>query len=164
MYENKPSYATNIENIRFWELLQNVRAYPVSFGIMGVNVAGPQNFFHTSWDGAGAGGYLTINGGCYGPNGMPCASHPDAGKHLDAVIVNLPGTYILSMHVCYSSFTGCQQGGSVWQQIGQSQQILAVNWTPQPFSEGTATPMPPSTRWCVLVQDDPRGKYLRCEQ
>lgn len=161
MAENKQSYATNIENIQFYELLQNVRSYPVRFGIMGVQVAGPQNFFHTSWDGGGAGGYLSINGNCYGPNGMPCAPNPDAGRHLDSVVVNVPGGYALSMYVCYSSFSGCQTAGGVWQQLGQTQNIVAIDWTPQPGIVGQATPAP--TEPCRLITDDPRGIYLQCK-
>ena len=39
--DNKPTYATNIEDIWFYDLIHNVSGSTVNYGVLGVNVVGP---------------------------------------------------------------------------------------------------------------------------
>ena len=161
--DNKPTYATNIEDIWFYDLIHNISGGTINFGILGVNVVGPTlpaSYFKTLWDGAGApGGVLTINAGCWGPNGIPCAPNADAGRQRASLRVTAPGPYTLILSICYSNFTACQQPGGNWQSLA-SVQITAIDWTPQApgMAETRATPAPV----CQLITDDPRGIYLSC--
>jgi hypothetical protein len=159
---NKPSYATYIEDIWHWSWIRNDNGRSVYFGILGVNVVnttlgGSYQFFHTSWDGAGApSGALELYGnGCYGPNGIPCAGRWEDGQHRDAVRVNEPGNYTMSLAICQSNFWACQQPGGAWQVL-DSVTFVAVHWTPQAPGP-TTTPEP-----CRLITTDPRGVYLKC--
>jgi hypothetical protein len=176
--ENKPTYATFIENVFFYEWLHNPTGNTIRFGILGVATNGPQpNYpFRTSWDGAGApGGQLEIFAGCHGPAGIPCAPNPDAGRHQDHVgdsafedspfEIEVPGVYTLQYFVCYSSYAACQQPGGNWQQLGSSLQFTTIHWTPTPGGQGAetdGTPSDASGRLCFLITDNPRGLYLQC--
>lgn len=155
---NKQTYATHIEDIWFYDLIHNPTGATVYFGILGVNVSGPAPYFKTLWDGAGAGGFLSLNAGCYGPNGIPCAPNPDAGRQRASLRVTAPGTYQLTLSICYSSFTACQEPGGNWQSLA-SVSITAIDWTPSP-DEAQARPSP--AELCHLITDDPRGIYLAC--
>jgi hypothetical protein len=175
--DNKPTYATFIENVFFDEWIHNPTGNSVRFGILGVTTTGPQpNYpFRTSWDGAGApGGQLEIYPGCHGPAGNPCANSADAGRHRDVVgdgsyestdfEIRVPGTYTLHFFVCYSDYNACQQPGGNWQELG-STQFTAIHWTPTPSAnaaEPDPTPRDSSGRLCYLITDDPRGLYLSC--
>jgi len=158
--DNKPTYATNIEDIWFYDLIHNVSGGTAYFGILGVNVVGPASKFVTLWDGAGApGGVLTINAGCWGPNGIPCAPNADAGRQRASLRVTAPGTYTLDLSICYSNFTACQQPGANWQSLA-SVQITAIDWTPQ--APGMAETRVTPAAVCQLITDDSRGIYLSC--
>ena len=158
--DNKPTYATNIEDIWFYDLIHNVSGGTAYFGILGVNVVGPASKFVTLWDGAGApGGVLTINAGCWGPNGIPCAPNADAGRQRASLRVTAPGTYTLDLSICYSNFTACQQPGGNWQSLA-SVQITAIDWTPQ--APGMAETRVTPAAVCQLITDDSRGIYLSC--
>src|SRR5574341_511728 len=157
---NKPTYATHIEDIWLFDLIHNVSGGTAYFGILGINMDGPAPKFVTLWDGAGApGGVLSINAGCWGPNGIPCAPNADAGRQKVNVIADAPGQYWLVLSVCYSSFTACQQPGGNWQSLA-SVQITAIDWTPQ--APGVAEARPTPAPVCQLITDDPRGIYLSC--
>jgi len=157
---NKPTYATNIEDIWFYDLIHNISGSNVSFGILGVNVDGPASYFKTLWDGAGApGGVLPLNAGCWGPNGIPCAPNADAGRQRAGLQVTAPGQYTLTLSICYSSFTACQQPGGNWQSLA-SVQITAIDWTPQ--APGTANTQVSLAAVCHLVTADPARIYLAC--
>jgi hypothetical protein len=176
--ENKPTYATFIENVFFYEWIHNPTGSTVRFGILGVATSGPQPGypFRTSWDGAGApGGQLEIFAGCHGPAGIPCAPNPDAGRHQDHVgdsafedspfEIEVPGTYTLQFYVCYSDFSACQQPGGNWQQLGSNVQFTTIHWTPTPSFGQTAPTQAAAAfqgRLCYLITDDPRGLYLQC--
>lgn len=176
--DNKPTYATYIENIFFYENIFNGMGSTIRFGILGVAmVESAQGAypFRTSWDGAGApGGQLEIYAGCHGPAGIPCASSADAGRHEDHVgdgsyestvyEIRVPGQYKMQLFVCYSTYDGCQQAGGVWQPLGNPVQFVAVHWTPSPFEQFEPTPAPRdrNERVCYLITDDPRGMYLQC--
>jgi len=157
---NKPTYATNIEDIWFYDLIHNVSGGTVNFGILGVNVAGPAPYFKTLWDGAGApGGVLPINAGCWGPNGIPCAPNADAGRQRASLRVTAPGLYTLTLYICYSSFNACQQPGANWQPLA-SVQITAIDWTPQP--PGIVRNDAASETVCYLSTADPARTHLVC--
>jgi hypothetical protein len=183
MVENKPSYATYIEWIKFYESIHNVTDQAQGFGILGVNVEGPITMpFKTGWDGAGAGGFLTINPGCWGPvnmNSDPCAQDATAGRSEDHIgdgpdehtawEVTVPGQYRLAMYICLSSYSACQQPGGDWRQIGLPQVITAIDWTPTPPPQGaeaqaTPTPSASAAQACYLITHDPRGVYLSCPE
>jgi len=182
MVENKPSYATYIEWIKFYQSIHNVTDQAQNFGILGTNVEGPITMpFKTSWDGAGAGGFLTINASCWGPvnmNANPCAPDATAGRSEDHVgdgpdehtawEVTVPGQYRLAMYICLSSYSACQQPGvGDWRQIGQPQIITAIDWTPTPPPQGVqprATATASAATACYLITNDPRGVYLSCPE
>ncbi len=162
---NKPTYATNIENIFFWEWIRNPNASPVYYGVLGVEVfkdAG-YNFFHTSWNGQlASGGVLKINGNCYGPLGGNCAPDIGSGQWEDTVIVHQPGHYHMTLSICQSRFPDCSQPGAAsWQDLS-SVTFDAIDWTPTPSVQGLVTPTPAPEEACQLVRDDPRGIYLHC--
>ena len=161
--DNKPTYATNIEDIWFYDLIHNISGGTINFGILGVNVVGPTlpaSYFKTLWDGAGApGGVLTINAGCWGPNGIPCAPNADAGRQRASLRVTASGQYTLILSICYSNFTACQQPGANWQSLA-SVQITAIDWTPQ--APGMAETRVTPAAVCRLITDDPAGIYLSC--
>ena len=157
---NKPTYATHIEDIWFFDLIHNTSGSNAAFGILGVNVIGPAPYFKTLWDGAGAsGGVLPINAGCWGPNGIPCAPSANAGRQRASLRVDAPGQYTLTLSICYSSFNACQQPGGNWHSLA-SVQIVAIDWTPQApgIAEATVTP----AAVCQLITADPAGIYLKC--
>jgi hypothetical protein len=157
---NKPTYATNIEDIWFFDLIHNVSGGTVYFGVLGVNVDGPAPYFKTLWDGAGApGGVLPINAGCWGPNGIPCAPNADAGRQRASLRVTAPGQYTLTLYICYSGFNACLQPGGNWQPLA-SVQITAIDWTPQAPST-TRTELRPATG-CQLITADAARVYLSC--
>lgn len=161
---NKPSYATNIENIWHWFYIHNANASTIYYGILGVNVVkngGGYGFFHTSWSGQLApNGVLSLNGGCFGPSG--CQGSPGSAELRDTVIVAQPGDYSMTLAICQSSFNGCLEPSGSWQNLA-SVSFTAIDWTPTPNIPGSAsTPMPPQTEPCQLITDDPAGTYLKC--
>lgn len=172
LVDNKPTYATFGEWIKFYELLHNPTSSNVRYGILGVNVTGPVNLpFKTSWDGAGApGGMLTINAGCYGPGGGTCAPNPDAGRAEDHVgddwndhslwEITLPGRYTIAMYVCLSPFSTCVGGGGDWRQIGSVVTFDAIQWTPQ--APGISLFEETRRAGCYLSTADPSRIYLSC--
>jgi hypothetical protein len=183
MAENKPSYATFIENIKFFERIQNPTGTTVGFGILGVQTTGPQPVpFKTSWDGAGVpGGRLELWAGCWGPQGIPCNGNADTAWHEDHVgdnplessphEIQIPGNYQLRLFVCYSAFADCLQPGGVWAELAGPVPFTAVHWTPTPTLAGAGDAEPdevvPSDDGrpvCYLVTDDPGGIYLNCQR
>lgn len=177
---NKPTYATNIENIFFYENIFNPTAGTIYYGILGVNVQRPDGTwmpFKTSWDGGGApSGRLQINAGCHGPGGGVCAPNADAGRAEDHVgsnpgenspwKVTQVGQYKMYFMVCYSTYTGCQQGGAVWAQLAGPVNFQAIHWTPSPDEVTEPAPEPEySAEYgpiCYLITDPQDGTYLSC--
>lgn len=172
LVENKPTYATYGEWIRFYELIHNSTISEIRYGILGVKVVGPVELpFKTSWDGAGAsGGMLTINAGCYGPGGGTCAPNPDAGRAEDHVgddwsehsdwEITQPGRYTITMYVCLSPFSACTSGGGDWRQVGNSVTFDAIHWTPPPSGLSLFEETPRTG--CYLITDNPAHIYLSC--
>lgn len=157
---NKPTYATHIEDIWFYDLIHNTSGSNATFGVLGVNIDGPAPDFKTLWSGEGApGGVLSLNAGCWGPNGIPCAPDADAGRQRASLRVTAPGQYTLTLYICYSSFSACRQPGGNWQPLA-SVQIVAIDWTPQP--PGTANTQVSPAAVCHLVTADPARIYLLC--
>jgi hypothetical protein len=167
---NKPSYATNIEDIWHWFWIRNNNLGRVYYGVLGVNVYKDDNynFFHTSWSGELApNGVLFIEGGgCYGPNSYPCAGSSGAAEQRDKVIVTEPGSYTLSLHICQSSFNTCtdKNGGGNWSAPLSQVTFVAIHWTPSAPSPDS-TPVPHDlAEPCKLITDGPYGTYLDCKK
>ena len=108
----KFSYAIG-ERICFVEWIQNITAQAVSYGALGVqaaNLSGGAGQFQTSWSGEKAsGGLLGIDPGCTGPTDR-CK-----GQWEDGIRLNTPGTYQLTLNVCFSSFSNCPDPKSDWE-------------------------------------------------
>lgn len=165
---NKPSYATYIENVYFYQLLHNPTGGPIAYSYLGVNVRQPDGSylpFKTSWTGAPD----TILPGCYGPNGAPCSPGPDGAWNEDHVgddaestawEIRQPGGHVIELWVCYSSHAGCGQPGAAWAKLAEVG-FTAVHWTPS--APGIKAEEPDwSDRACFLIVEDPEGPYLRC--
>jgi LysM repeat protein len=176
---NKPTYATKIEDVWFYELVQNPTGQTARFGILGINVTGPNvNYFHTSWSAPNEPDQeFTLNPGCYGPVGIPCAADSNWARHRDAVgglpqnrpgeTLTTPGQYLLEFFACYSGYKVCQTPNGSWERLG-SVSIVAVDWTPPAASILspkllTPSPTPPApTSLCYLLKDDPQHIQLFC--
>ena len=175
--DNKSSYATFIERIRFNEFIHNPTGSAICFGILGISTTGPQTLpFKTSWDGAGAvGGVLEIWAGCHGPTGMPCAGSAGAGMSQDHLgdgveehnefEITTPGNYVATLYVCYSPFSACLAPGGNWAGISDGVPFTMVHWTPPPPGiSGQDEFAPTGDPICYLVTDDPEGIYLDCDK
>jgi hypothetical protein len=107
----KFTYAVG-ERVCFVEWIKNNTAQPVAYGVLGVqavNLAGGGQF-QTSWSGEKApGGLLGIDPGCTGPTDR-CK-----GQWEDGVRLNAPGTYQLTLNVCFSAFTVCPTHDGIWE-------------------------------------------------
>jgi hypothetical protein len=173
LVENKPTYATYGEWVKFYTWIHNVTGHTACFGILGVNVVQPNGVplnFNTQWSGQGAGGWLTLNPGCWGPNGIPCAPNVDWGRqedhtgdgwpdHTDRELT-MQGTHTIYYYACYSNFWACQEPGGDWHLLDQVS-FNTIHWTPQAVS-AAAAPTPGPRTGCYLVTNDPKGIYLDC--
>jgi hypothetical protein len=171
--DHKLSYATYIERVVFNQWIYNPTSSTICFGILGMNVSGPQVLpFKTSWSGVGA--RLEIWAGCHGPSGMPCAGSSEAGRHEDHLgdgieehnqnEIQVPGTYHSTLYVCYSPFAECLAPGGHWVALSAPVPFVMVHWTPSAPLEGEqATPEPEPSNACYLITDDPAGIYLKCD-
>jgi hypothetical protein len=110
------------ERVCFIEWIRNNTAQAIDYGILGVqatNLAGGGQF-QTSWSGElAAGGRLGIDPGCEGPVDR-CNGAWEDGMRLSA-----PGSYRLTLQVCYSSFSDCLGGGD-WEVLS-APIIITVN-------------------------------------
>lgn len=119
--EVKPSYADTIERICVNELIRNHTGATIEYGIIGVkaqNLSGGPSVFHTSWLGS-----LAINANCTGPRDR-CG-----GAWEDGLYIATPGTYRLTLDICYSSVRTCQDGGD-WETLTPGIVINVVYWRP----------------------------------
>jgi len=119
--EPKPSYADTIERICVREWLQNHTNATVTYGVIGVraeNLSGGPSQFHTSWLGE-----LAIDAKCSGPRDR-CG-----GSWEDGLFIGDPGTYRLTLGICYSSLADCQKGGD-WETLTPGITIQVVFWRP----------------------------------
>jgi hypothetical protein len=104
---SRTTYAVN-ERICFREQIKNTTNNVVRYGILGVlatPISGGQSQFQTSW-----GGDLAIDPGCFGPTDR-CGGAWEDGMKLGA-----PGTYRLTLNICYSSRDTCLSGGE-WETL-----------------------------------------------
>ncbi len=114
----KPSFAVKIERICFRELLINTTSQPVSYGILGVhaaNLSGGPSQFQTSWRGD-----LSIPANGVGPTGNGWE---------DGIYIQEPGTYRLTLAICYSNIDTCLTGGE-WQTLTSGVNVTAIIWNP----------------------------------
>jgi len=120
---DKPTYAARIENIFFTETIKNHTANTVKYGILGVKgakISGEgEDFFHTSWSGD-----LVLGPNCIGPKDA-CGGPWD-----DSLTVDAPGTYRLTLDICFSSPDEAQSGRGDWHTLTSGVEITVVNWTP----------------------------------
>ena len=175
--DNKPTYATYIEWVKFIQWVHNNNDSTTCFGILGFDTIRPDGShmqYNSQWNAQGVPSqYLTISANCWGPNGQPCAGSQGSGQQEDHVgtgpyLVTQEGQYTIYYTVCYSTFNACLAPGSNWAVLG-SIQFTAINWTPTPPSvqsgtEIAPTPTTPASTGpvCYLITDDPRGMYLNC--
>jgi len=121
--DNKPTYATKIENIFFRETLKNPSNETIIYGVIGVKavkISGEgEDFFHTSWSGE-----LSIGPGCTGPT--------DAcnGPWDDCLRIEKPGTYRLTLDICYSTVDEATSGKGDWETLTSGVEVTAIDWTP----------------------------------
>ena len=114
----KPSFAATIERICFRELITNNTSAPVSYSILGVqatNLTGGQNQYQTSWRGD-----LVVPAGGTGPA---------SGGWEDGIYLNVPGTYQLTLSICYANADTCFLGTG-WEVITAGVNVNVVIWNP----------------------------------
>ena len=117
----KPTFATNIERVCFRELIVNNSGAPVTYGILGVqatNLSGGPSQFQTSWSGE-----LVVGPGAVGPTG---------GGWEDGMYIAAPGTYRLTLNICYSDVDTCLGSNGDWETLTTGMNVTVVDWTPSP--------------------------------
>jgi hypothetical protein len=99
------------------ETLQNNYPYTVTYGYLGVSVAGPQNWFQTSWSGD-----LKIGPGCTGPTDT-CGGPWQDDIRGPAPYDGFPaaGNYTLLLSVCFGTQSACN-----WQEFPPGISITVV--------------------------------------
>ena len=121
--ENKPTYATRIENIFFIEEITNLTDQTIAYGIIGVKVTpvsgGGEGFFHTSWSGD-----LKLGPHCTGPTDA-CG-----GAWEDSLRIEKPGTYRLTLDICYSPKDAALSGQGEWETLTPGVEVTTIDWTP----------------------------------
>jgi|GEM_PF-1476807 len=114
----KPSFAATIENICFRELVINHTSAPIYYGALGVtatNLATGERIWHPSWNDVS----VPANG--VGPTG---------GGWEDNMKIDTPGTYRLTLDICYSHVSICPSSGADWETLTSGVNVTVVNWTP----------------------------------
>jgi hypothetical protein len=105
----KTTYAAAVERICFRETIRNSSARTVTYGLLGVlatSLSGGPSQFQTSWSGD-----LAIDPGCTGPTDR-CGGSWEDGIHID-----VPGTYRLTLQICYSTLDVCRTPGGEWETL-----------------------------------------------
>ena len=114
--ESRTTYGVN-ENICFIETITNPTEGVVHYGILGVSIVGEGvSDFHTSWSGD-----LSIAPKCTGPVDT-CG-----GAWQDNLSIGAPGTYTLTLAVCYSPEDVCPGPGADWQNFPPGVTVTIVN-------------------------------------
>jgi hypothetical protein len=120
---DKARFAARIENIIFIEEITNLTDQVIPYGVLGVKVTRlsgeGQDFFHTSWSGK-----LSLGPRCKGPTDS-CG-----GEWRDMLKIDQPGTYRLTMDICYSSVEEAVAGRGDWETLTPGIEISVVNWEP----------------------------------
>ncbi len=115
-----------IEQICIYETIRNHTDHTVTYGWLGVhaqNISGGPSQDQASWQGE-----LKINAGCSGPTGDGCGgTHTDTG-----FFMNTPGTYVLTLDICYSNVDVCQTAAGEWERLTSGITIEVISWTPSP--------------------------------
>ncbi len=114
----KPSFAATIERICFRELITNNTGALVGYGILGVqaaNLTGGPNQYQTSWRGD-----LVVPAGGTGPA---------SGGWEDGIYINVPGTYQLTLSICYANADTCFLGTG-WEVLTAGVNVNVVIWNP----------------------------------
>jgi hypothetical protein len=120
---SKPTFATAIERVCFDMDIRNLGTdtqYYGALGVHAVNVNGSYDQFQPSW--TGITGMLSVCGGCTGPTGTGWE---------DGIYIKQPGTYNLTLDICYSDLKTCQGNGN-WETLTAPIQVTIVDWTPSP--------------------------------
>nr|MBI2904824.1 hypothetical protein [Chloroflexota bacterium] len=115
----KQSFAATLERICFRELIVNNTSAPVSYGVLGVqatNLSGGPDKFQTSWRGD-----LSVPANGTGPTG---------GGWEDGMYIDTPGTYRLTLSICYSDVDTCLGSNGEWETLTSGVNVNVVNWTP----------------------------------
>jgi hypothetical protein len=120
----KPSFAANIERICFREKIVNTTGGPIPYGVLGVQITGldgAPSSFHSSWQGS-----LSIGPGCTGPTDV-CGGPWEDGTYLAT-----PGSYRLSLSMCFSGINSCLGGTGEWATLTSGINVTVISWTPSP--------------------------------
>jgi hypothetical protein len=120
----KPTFAATIERICFREKIVNTTSQTVTYGIIGVqatNLSGGPSQFQTSWRGD-----LKIDAGCTGPTDS-CG-----GPWEDGMYFTTPGTYRLTLSICYSKIDVCLGSSGDWETLTSGVEVTVISWTPSP--------------------------------
>lgn len=120
----KPTFAATIERICFHEKIVNTTSQAVTYGIIGVlatNLNGGSSQFQTSWRGD-----LSIGPGCTGPTDS-CG-----GPWEDGMYFATPGTYRLTLSICYSKIDVCLGSSGDWETLTSGVEVTVISWTPSP--------------------------------
>jgi hypothetical protein len=120
----KPTFAATIERICFREKIVNTTSQAVAYDIIGVqatNLSGGPSQFQTSWRGD-----LSIGPGCTGPTDS-CG-----GPWEDGMYFATPGTYRLTLSICYSKIDVCLGSSGDWETLTSGVEVTVISWTPSP--------------------------------
>lgn len=114
----KPSFAATIERICFRELITNTTGASVGYSLLGVQVTSltdGQNQFQTSW----RSDQVVPAGG----------TGPTPGGWEDGIYINIPGTYQLTLSICYANADTCFLGTG-WEVLTAGVNVNVVIWNP----------------------------------
>lgn len=120
----KPSFAASIERICFREKIVNTTGAPIPYGVLGVEITGlngAPSSFHSSWQGS-----LSIGPGCTGPTDV-CGGPWEDGTYLAT-----PGSYRLTLSMCFSEINSCLGGTGNWATLTSGINVTVISWTPSP--------------------------------
>ena len=108
------------QRVCFVEWIKNNTSQPVGYGLLGVTAVrqGGGVQFQTSWSGEQAAhGLLAIDPGCIGPTDR-CK-----GQWEDGMRLNIPGSYQLTLNVCFSGYPLCRGTSGDWEVLSGPIQI-----------------------------------------
>ncbi len=119
---DKFRYASQIENIKLYELITNTIGQRMAYGVIGVEIisrATNEKNFHTSFSGD-----LHIGPHCTGPRDE-CG-----GEWLDQIRIERAGKYGLALAICYNSVQDALAGRGDWETLTPYIEIEVDNWRP----------------------------------
>ena len=119
---DKLKYASQIENIKFHELIVNTTDKPLTYGVLGVEIINKdsgEKIFHTSFSGD-----RIIGAKCKGPRDT-CG-----GEVIDQFRIQKAGNYSLALAICHATMDDCLGGRGDWETLTPGIDIVVDNWRP----------------------------------